>query len=108
MNGPMRLRQHGTLFCLFIKNLHLVQIFYEQAWYLPPCRRQNSLSGQRPCTLCSEQELRGRPSAGWDAPPAGWNVTCFFRNMWLTDTTYAVGFKPGVCLDKWPNAPPAG
>jgi hypothetical protein len=26
----------------------------------------------------------------------------------ISTRSYAVGFKPGICLDAWPNAPPAG
>jgi hypothetical protein len=32
-------------------------------------------------------------------------VHCVTR---VNNTRYAVGSKPGVCLDKWPDSPPAG
>jgi hypothetical protein len=28
--------------------------------------------------------------------------------MFLSDRRYAVGSKPGVCLNTWPDSPPAG
>jgi len=35
------------------------QHFVNKIWVLPPCRRRNWLSGQRPRNACNLQELRG-------------------------------------------------
>jgi len=37
------------------------QHFLNKIWVLPPCRRRNCLSGQRPRNSCNLQELRGFP-----------------------------------------------
>jgi hypothetical protein len=84
MNGPIRLRQGGNGHPFSQKFGSVSQIFVKKIKKVPCYRR-------RFCRSPGET--------------SGLNV---HRISPVSDTTYAVGSKSGVHLDKQPDSPPAG
>jgi hypothetical protein len=96
-----RLRQHGTLFFLFTKMLHVVQHFCEQERDLPPCRRRigafipdEHLIWNRPRNSCYLHALHGRSSNRAFHPVNG-RIACgsmvlliFFTKIWLCEPNF--------------------
>jgi hypothetical protein len=56
-----------------------------------------------------QKKKQSHAAGGESAVRSGTCLICMPTVYLLSDNiSYAVGFKPGICLDLWPDSPPAG